>query len=54
MGLTILDLPDAGFDVIERQVGDLLLEGVEVHDGQILRVPAREYREGVGCKGNIK
>jgi hypothetical protein len=46
--LTILDLPDAGLEVIERQVCDLLLEGVEiqVHDGRVLCVRQEDGRTG--------
>lgn len=45
--LTILDLPNAGFDVIERQICDLLLERIEiqVHDGQYYMSGRRREQE---------
>lgn len=52
--LTILYLPDTGFDVIERQVGDLVFERVEVHDCKLyLRCGGKDRRLVVVMEGRI-
>jgi hypothetical protein len=33
--LTILNLADTSFDVVQSQVADLILEGIEIHDGRM-------------------
>jgi hypothetical protein len=31
---TILNLPDAGLDIVQRQVGDRVFDSIEIHFGQ--------------------